>query len=521
MSKARIKLYTRALALILSALLTGCAVAGETTPQLPESEAMPPTLSDGIEGEGSFTAKLYFRSEDGLRLVAETRDISYTGNISRAQAVVEALAQGPSSSMLRASLPDNMDLDRVELSTDACNVYLLSSSLPPSAQEWLIARAAVAATIYEAEGVGSVNLYLNGVEPGVNRQALGALAPITERLDTYVANMLQEFENWYSEEGSEAGSFATRTATLYFTDFEGEVLIARNSTVNYDRTEDAGGIAALLVAKLRDGDVNLEPVVPADLTLAERPLVTPLEQVQAALWPESEEEGDSPHPQNPEQAESGESIITLRFEKPTYDYDPNILAGALTMTLTGYIPNAAGVAIYLKGEDGAYVNLAGAKGYYSRTDFSDMIGASIYLPFPDAEGSTLYRVPRAVPGKSVYDPRVRLEELFKGPADPGVLYPLFTADDIQSVYVIGDLAVLNWQRGFAEKLPALMEAEDFNLPKERRERLFIYSVVNAISEIPGIQRVWMLEDGKKLGAVKDIYLGNALMRNPGIMIDEG
>ena len=102
-----------------------------------------------------------------------------------------------------------------------------------------------------------------------------------------------------------------------------------------------------------------------------------------------------------------------------------------------------------------------------------------------------------------------------------MLYPLFTADDIQSVYVIGDLAVLNWQRGFAEKLTALMEAEDFNLPKERRERLFIYSVVNAISEIPGIQRVWMLEDGKKLGAVKDIYLGNALMRNPGIMIDEG
>ncbi|MEA4971057.1 MAG: GerMN domain-containing protein [Candidatus Pelethousia sp.] len=520
MSKVRKKFHTRGLALILSVLLTGCAVAGETTPQLPASETMPPVLSEGIEGEGSFTAELYFRSEDGLRLVAETREISYTGNISRAQAVMEALAQGPGSSMLHASLPGNMDLDRVELSTDACNVYLLSSYVP-SAQEWFIARAAVAATIYEAEGVGSVNLYLNGVEPGVNRQALGALAPITERLDTYVANMLQEFENWYSQEGTEAGSFATRTATLYFTDFEGELLIARNSTVNYDRTEDAGGIAALLVAKLRDGDLNLEPVVPADLTLAERPLVTPLEQVQSALWPESGEEADSPHPQDPEQAESGESIITLRFEKPAYDYDPNLLAGALTLTLTGYIPNVAGVAIYLRGEDGAYANLAGAKGYYSRTDFSDIIGANIYLPFPDAEGSTLYRVPRAVPGKSVYDPRVRLAELFKGPADPGVLYPLFTADDIESVYVIGELAVLNWQSGFSEKLAALMETEVFNLPKERRERLFVYSVVNTITEIPGIQRVWMLEDGKKLGAVQDIYLGNALMRNPGIMIDEG
>ena len=519
MSKVYIKLYTRCLAIFLCALLTGCTAAGEVMPPLPESEAMPPVLSEGLEREGSFTAQLYFRSEDGLRLVAETRDISYTGNISRAQAAVEALAQGPSSNLLQPSLPNNVSLERVEISADACNVYLLSSSRPQP-HEWFIARAAVSATIYEAEGIGSINLYLNGVEPGVNSQALGALSPITERLDTYVANMQQEFDSWYLEEPTEAGSFATRTATLYFTDFEGELLIARNSTVNYDCSEDAGGIAALLVAKLRDGDVNLEPVVPADLTLAERPSVTSLEQIRAVFLPVNEE-GDMPHPYDPEQEKSGNYIITLRFEKPTYDYDPNILAGALTMTITGYIPNVAGVAIYIRGEDGAFTNLAGSKGYFSRTDFSDMIGARVYLPFPDAEGSTLYRVPRAVSSKGVYDPRVRVEELFKGPADPGVLYPLFTADDIEGLYVIGDLAVLNWQKGFQEKLTALMQTEDFNLPKERRERLFIYSVVNAITEIPGIQKVWMLEDGQKLGTIKDIYLGNALLRNPGIMIDEG
>lgn len=519
MKQARRKICIRALALLLSALLSGCAAVGETTPPLELSEEMPPVLSQGVEREGSFTAKLYFLSEDGLRLTPETRDISYTGNISRAQAVVEALAQGPSGGVLRPSVPNNMSLERVELSSDACNVYLLSSYLP-DAREWFIARAAVAATVYEAEGVGSINLYLNGVEPGINGRALGAISPITERLDTYVANMQQEYDIWYSEAGSEAGSFATRTATLYFTDFEGELLIARNSTVNYERNENEAGIAALLVAKLLDGDASLEPVMPADLTLAEKPLATSLEQMTAALFPPSEE-GDTPHPQDPNQEGSGKTIITLRFGSPSYHYDPNILSGALTMTITGYIPNAAGVVIYVRQSDGSYKNLAGAAGYFTRADFADIIGTSIRLPFPDAEGSMLHRVPRAVSGKNAYDPQVLLEELFKGPADPGVLYPLFSAEDIGSVYVTGNLAVLDWKSGFSEKLAALIETDAFNLPAERRERLFIYSVVNAITEIPGIQRVWMLEDGRKLGTVKDIYLGNALLRNPGIMIDEG
>lgn len=37
------------------------------------SQDMPPTLEEGVAREGSFEAKLYFLSEDGLRLVPETR----------------------------------------------------------------------------------------------------------------------------------------------------------------------------------------------------------------------------------------------------------------------------------------------------------------------------------------------------------------------------------------------------------------------------------------------------------------
>lgn len=514
--------FIRPLALLTCLALAGCTAAGEVTPELPLSNHVPPALAEGVEREGSFEARLYFLSEDGLRLVPETREISYTGNISHAQAVVEALAQGPSGDVLRPSLPDNVSLERVEISSDACNVYL-SASYQPDARDWLKARAAVAATVYAAEGIGSINLYLEGVEPGYRGKPLGALAPLREQLDTYVASIEQEYNAWYEQAQSdtEAGSYETRTATLYFTDLQGKLLIARNSTVNYARSEDKAGIAALLVGKLLDGDASLEPVMPADLTWAEAPTDTPLSVLEASLLP-TNEDGDLPHPifPGPAPQENERSVITLRFQEPTYSFDEATLAGALTLTITGYIPNVAGVSIYLRQEDGSYRNLAGEDLYFTREDFTDAIGTSIYLPFPDAEGSMLHRVPRAVSGKSAYDPMVRLQELFKGPADPGVQYPLFTAEDIGSVYVTGDIAVVDWKGGFSQKLEDLLQEESFVLPMERRERLFIYSVVNAVTEIPGIQRVWMLEAGKKLGTVGELYLGNALLRNPGIMIDE-
>ena len=75
--------------------------------------------------------------------------------------------------------------------------------------------------------------------------------------------------------------------------------------------------------------------------------------------------------------------------------------------------------------------------------------------------------------------------------------------------------------GFTDKLRAYINSEDdTGIPQENRERAFIYSIVNTLTEIEDIGRVWMLEDGKKLGSIDKIYLGNSLMRNPGILVNE-
>ena len=53
-----------------------------------------------------------------------------------------------------------------------------------------------------------------------------------------------------------------------------------------------------------------------------------------------------------------------------------------------------------------------------------------------------------------------------------------------------------------------------------RETLFIYGVVNTLTDMPMISSVWMLENGEKIAQVNKIYLGGALVRNPGLIVEE-
>ena len=142
------------------------------------------------------------------------------------------------------------------------------------------------------------------------------------------------------------------------------------------------------------------------------------------------------------------------------------------------------------------------------------------LYYPNEEGLTLLPATRIVPSVFAYDPELRLRELLSGPADPGVAYFGFSADDILSVYVSQGTAVVNWQAGFAQKLRAALDGAQTPIPKERRELMFVYGVINTLCDLPYVERVWMLEDGKKLGTIRELYLGNPLVPSPGLVSEE-
>lgn len=531
MKAERMKQHSkRFLALVLTAaLLSGCAGTNETDLQLTLSNKMPSVLTRDLNREASFDAKLYFVSEDERSLSAETRSIVSNGSVSRAEAALRAMEDGPVSGVLSASVSESLSFSGIELSQDACNVYYTGSVADN--REWLILRAAVAATVYAAEGISAVNVFLNGMVPGYSGRPLGSLSPIPGALDTYLSELKQRYE-LMPQEPTEAGGRESNIATLYFANMGNDFLIARNRKVAYDLSLSNADIVKLLLDELRQGDTgteSLEPVLPADLQLAQDPIIVYLNNPE--LMPTPTPTPDSTSGDNPDalpiepvvdKDRDEPCVIELTFAEPAMEYDTNMMCGAITLMLTGYLPKVKGVKISIieVADNGrkAARNLSENE-YFVRGDFTDRIGFGIYLAFPDAESAVLDRVQRIVASGSVYDPDARLFELFQGPADPGLMHSGFTASDVLDVYIIDNLAVVNWKAGFAQKLEQLAQTQQKDAIHEEQDELFIFGVVNTLTEIPGVERVWMLEDGQKIRTVADLYLGNALLRNPGILID--
>ena len=52
-----------------------------------------------------------------------------------------------------------------------------------------------------------------------------------------------------------------------------------------------------------------------------------------------------------------------------------------------------------------------------------------------------------------------------------------------------------------------------------RERLFVYSIVNTLTELPMIERVAFFEDKKTMPRLVNIYFERPLMRNPGLIAE--
>lgn len=526
--------YKKLFALMLATvLLSGCARKSEVPGQLTLSEGMPSELTRDANRESSFEAQVYFVSNDKRNLSAETRTVICDGSMSRAEAAIRAMEEGPISDALEESVPPGVRFSGIELSTDACNVYFTGVfDEKDEIREWLTLRAAVSATVYAAENIGTVNVYLNGMVPGYWGKALGALAPIAGALDTYLSDLKQRYEV-LAQEQTEAGVRESNTITLYFANMDDTLLIARNRKIPYDLALGKAGIVRVLISELLQGDTGtkgLEPVLPADLQLAQEPSVVYLSDLQketAFSATSGTEPQVSPSPdqnvQEPLVQDRDEPcIIELVLEQPNMEYNEQMMCGAITLMLTGYLPKVAGVKISIAETSQSGIQTLRSlseREYFTREDFSGLIGRSIYLAYPDAEGAVLDRVERVVASASVYDPDARLVELFKGPADPGVMYALFSEQNIKDVYIVDDLAVVNWNAGFTEKLRKLAETEQMYTAGGGQELLFVYGVVNTLTEIPGVERVWMLEDGKKLRMVEDLYLGNALLRNPGILIN--
>ncbi|MPN23443.1 hypothetical protein SDC9_170831 [bioreactor metagenome] len=157
----------------------------------------------------------------------------------------------------------------------------------------------------------------------------------------------------------------------------------------------------------------------------------------------------------------------------------------------------------------------GAK-MFRRADFTQLIGNTVYIDVPDASENVFRSTHVSLPYGDTYLPKIRLKKLFEMLPEE---YALFTIDDVKDMYVYDDIAVIDMTAGFVDKLKQL-PAPDGNGDTDSIESLLIYSIVNTVTELDGINKVWFLENGERVLSGASLYLGNALLRSPGNIVAE-
>lgn len=500
----------RAACVGIACLFLGCSAQTEEIPDMVLSSTMP--RPEAEREYPYFETTLYFPSADNGQLIPQNHRIVMSGDGSHVEAAVRALFESPGTQTQQAVLQTGLEYEKMEISSDLCNVYV-RGGVELDEKKWVRARAALAATVQAVDGTSNINLYYNQEEPGYIGRPLGALSPIVEKLDVYVRNLELEYEALQKEreEKTADASFELRNAALYFMDETGGLLLSQCRMVSYEALSTTEDVALILLEALKqpleDGKQQVWPALPKDM-----------EAFHVRFVPDAaaqvQDETEDAVPTAPME---GPGILELALTRSAEPVDEDMLCASITLTLSGFLPQLHGVRIAFVQSETANLNTADWR-FCTREDFSGRIGHGVAFCYPQEDGIGLYRTTCAVAGDDSYAPETRLGTMLES-AESKAYFSGFGAADIANIYISGNTAVVDWKAGFGKKLAALAEDGACPLPEEKRVWLFVYSVVNTMTEFPGLQQVWMLEDGKKMGTCGGLYLGNALMRNPGIMIE--
>lgn len=446
----------------------------------------PPPLTDinwlGQSLTRTISMPLSFQNIDGKRLVVEMRDVEIESGKSVVEATVEELIKGPTNPQMRAVLP-GVHLKSIEVSGEVANIEFSSEYEQLFPVEMLTARAAIANTLTAVSDIKYVNIYSDGREPGYGRKPLGAMEHLIGDLNLYQDQTRQELELAFI---SQEDLTEKRLATFYFADPSDEYLLAEVRQVEFLNADYINTLLNELTAGPRT-EGNL-PVLEG-IMLLEEPMVSIVA--------------------------SGKSTITINLSQ--YPKNESLAYGSIVHTITGFVPEVQYVIIKVKGEMVVEVANAGEfiDGLMRSEHFTSLIGNRVALYFSNEKQTNLFTVQRTMHQKSVDIPRALLEALIKGPiaSDSRQLKNAFpkdvTVDDILSVGLSNNTAIVNMKNAFAQKCMGIHENDEY---------LMIYSIVNTMTVINGIKQVQFLVEGKTVESLGGkIYLARPLMRNTGII----
>lgn len=501
------------LALLLAgslAVMGGCA---QVLTQRELSEMPPPDIEVPYEAptedgsaETTISAVLYFLNFEGTQLVSEVRNVFIGDGELTEEAVLHALFEGPESDML-LPLGEEMVLSTnhaLELCNGVATVNLGAQARQMDQKAFYFARLAIANTLTQLPGIEDVNILVEGREEGLD---LAAQVPTGTLSATGAVDIQAQWARLEAQRISEGEQSLSRRATLYFPINGGPYVATEVRTISIASMHRQDYVLSLLL------ELGRGAMVISDA----RSIPAPNEYLSAL-------------PEIVLMDQTAERVVRLDF-LPTLDdalaeagLTQSLYWAMLANTITGFVPGIDGVVIAV-GESVVTglpaqetVNARSvtfSDGVMRRADFYEYVAGYCYLYFPSQTTDKLVRVRRAMRQLQTQKPRMLIRELLKGPDEDesGTVEAVFpegvTQDDFLALYQADEILFINVSDNFAQRASVLSRAQ---------ERKLVYSIVNTMTEIGAITRVYFFAEGELIDSLSGgLEMRGAFVRNPGMI----
>ena len=491
-------------------LLQGCA-SPRALPQ--DSATLPPyevsfTAPVGqVDEQRTAQIQLFLPSLDGTYLVSVSQKASLSPFDWHADALLSLLFayEGPEAQPLPKA--DSLVLKNpVEISCGVATVDLKPQALKLSHEELYTVFRAIANTLCQCDGISSVNLLIDGTQPGLSDSGYTPMGALTMHpADDLGALWSRAITPVTAQDGTQK---LTQDVSLYFPAKGGKGVLCESRILTFSHIA-LPHMARTLLDALSDGPRLLEGT--ADYPALHSYLTT-----------------------EPEIRETdGQKVLSLRFSQDLNaallenGITRSCMAASLVYTMTTYLPGIRGVEILIGDElltsltpEGTYRG-AGERIYFTngimeREKFGHFLLSQATLYF--AKNDQLVPVRRSLPYDVCCSADVLLQALMQGPDfyDTGdrdlkaVMAPGCGAGDILGTgYAPGNVVLINLTDRFMDLCSGMNETQ---------ERLMVYAMVNTLTEIESMHEVCFFADSVQVPVfASHISMSGTFLRNTDII----
>ena len=465
------------LVLVGAFLLSSCSPGSGIPMQTETSTTLPPAANAYVAPIGDaaleYTAKtvLYLPRHDSTRLVALTVDVNHSAARPDAESITRALLNFEGNG-IASRVGGNVQLslygaNPVEISNGVATVNLAASALQLYGRAYYIACQAIANTLTELKDIHAVNILVMDKPIGLDIASTLPTGTLSRSVGEDIGAVYEQLLSQRVASGEDAASKRlSSTVTLYFplSGVDGIMSEARNISFDSQRTPD---MIRQILSEMALGSQSLSnaPSLPllADL-LTEPPIVA--------------EPNDG----------SGKQV-TLRFAYnfddmlQTYQVSRASCMAALCYTLSTFLPNMAGLTVYIGDERVNELTLGNGdvlsfpEAIQRRADYALFLMDHCTLYF--ASENHLVAVQRAVYFSQVHNPRALILELAKGPQASDHhenLEAVFPTEVLHDADILGislndNTLLVNFSKSFQQLGTDLTPQQD---------RLLAYALVNTL-----------------------------------------